>query len=159
MIDLPQCSLGMELGSTRIKAVLIDAAHTPLAQGEFTWENRLQDGIWTYPLEEVRQGVQAAYAALAAFSKRRALPSGIWQRQRGCLSPVWKPPARAVPTAWHCWPRTACTAGTAKPWQTTCRPACLRGLPERPSPPPLPTRPALPPFWRSIKRRCRRSAP
>ena len=65
MIDLPQCSLGMELGSTRIKAVLIDAAHTPLAQGEFTWENRLQNGIWTYPLEEVRQGVQAAYAALA----------------------------------------------------------------------------------------------
>ena len=66
MIDLPQCSLGMELGSTRIKAVLIDAAYTPLAQGEFTWENRLQDGIWTYPMEEVRQGVQAAYAALAA---------------------------------------------------------------------------------------------
>ena len=65
MIDLPPCSLGMELGSTRIKAVLIDAAHTPLAQGEFTWENRLQDGIWTYPMEEVRQGVQAAYAALA----------------------------------------------------------------------------------------------
>ena len=55
----------MELGSTRIKAVLIDAAHTPLAQGEFTWENRLQNGIWTYPMEEVRQGVQAAYAALA----------------------------------------------------------------------------------------------
>ena len=36
MIDLPQCSLGMELGSTRIKAVLIDATHTPLAQSEFT---------------------------------------------------------------------------------------------------------------------------
>ena len=46
-IDLKSCSLGMELGSTRIKAVLIDAAHTPLAQGEFTWENRLQNGIWT----------------------------------------------------------------------------------------------------------------
>ena len=66
MIDLPQCTLGMELGSTCIKAVLIDAAHKPLAQGDFTWENRLQDGIWTYPMEEVRQGVQAAYAALAA---------------------------------------------------------------------------------------------
>ena len=48
-IDLKSCSLGMELGSTRIKAVLIDAAHTSLAQGEFTWENRLQNGIWTYP--------------------------------------------------------------------------------------------------------------
>ena len=65
-IDLKSCSLGMELGSTRIKAVLIDASHTPLAQGDFTWENRLQNGIWTYPMEEVRQGVQAAYAALAA---------------------------------------------------------------------------------------------
>ena len=37
-----------------------------MAQGDFTWENRLENGIWTYPLEEVWQGVQAAYAALAA---------------------------------------------------------------------------------------------
>ena len=64
-IDLKSCFLGMELGSTRIKAVFIDATRTPLAQGEFTWENRLQNGIWTYPMEEVRQGVQTAYAALA----------------------------------------------------------------------------------------------
>ena len=63
-IDLKSCSLGMELGSTRIKAVLIDAAHTPLAQGEFTWENRLQNGIWTYPMEEVRQGVQAKHGTV-----------------------------------------------------------------------------------------------
>ena len=78
MIDLLQCSLGMELGSTRIKAVLIDASHTPLAQGDFTWENRLQNGIWTYPMEEVRQGVQAAYAALAADVRAKhgtALPA------------------------------------------------------------------------------------
>ena len=82
MIDLPQCSLGMELGSTRIKAVLIDAAHTPLAQGEFTWENRLQNGIWTYPMEEVRQGVQAAYAALAADVRAR---HGTALSAVGCL--------------------------------------------------------------------------
>ena len=48
-IDLKSCSLGMELGSSRIKAVLIDAARAPLAQGEFTWENRLQNGIWALP--------------------------------------------------------------------------------------------------------------
>lgn len=66
MIDLKQCSLGIELGSTRIKAVLVGNTCKPVAQGDFTWENRLENGIWTYPLEEVWQGVQAAYAALAA---------------------------------------------------------------------------------------------
>lgn len=66
MIDLKQCSLGIELGSTRIKAVLVGDTCKPVAQGDFTWENRLENGVWTYPLEEVWQGVQAAYAALAA---------------------------------------------------------------------------------------------
>ena len=66
MIDLNQCSLGIELGSTRIKAVFVGDTCKPVAQGDFTWENRLENGIWTYPLEEVWQGVQAAYAALAA---------------------------------------------------------------------------------------------
>ena len=66
MIDLKQCSLGIELGSTRIKAVLVGDTCKPVAQGDFTWEHRLENGIWTYPLEEVWQGVQAAYAALAA---------------------------------------------------------------------------------------------
>ena len=66
MSDLKQCSLGIELGSTRIKAVLVGDTCKPVAQGDFTWENRLENGIWTYPLEEVWQGVQAAYAALAA---------------------------------------------------------------------------------------------
>ena len=65
MIDLAQCSLGIEFGSTRIKAVLVDAACKPVAQGDFTWENRLENGVWTYPLGEVWQGVQAAYTALA----------------------------------------------------------------------------------------------
>ena len=41
--------LGVELGSTRIKAVLTDANHTVLAQGSHTWENDYQDGVWTYP--------------------------------------------------------------------------------------------------------------
>ena len=57
MIDLKQCSLGIELGSTRIKAVLVGDTCKPVAQGDFTWENRLENGIWTYPLEEVWQGV------------------------------------------------------------------------------------------------------
>ena len=66
MIDVKACTLGIEFGSTRIKAVLVDANCKPVAQGDFTWENQLENGIWTYPLAEVWQGVQAAYAALAA---------------------------------------------------------------------------------------------
>ncbi len=56
--------LGMELGSTRIKTVLIGPDHTPIAQGEHAWENQLIDGIWTYSLDAVREGVQDAYADL-----------------------------------------------------------------------------------------------
>ena len=52
MIQDGQCVLGIELGSTRIKAVLIDADNTPVASGGHGWENTLDAGIWTYPLEE-----------------------------------------------------------------------------------------------------------
>ncbi|BDR53469.1 ATPase [Bombiscardovia nodaiensis] len=62
-------SLGIEFGSTRIKAVLIDESYRTLASGDFGWENHLVDGLWTYPLDEVWQGLQAAYAALAADVK------------------------------------------------------------------------------------------
>ncbi len=60
-----QAALGIELGSTRIKAVLIDQEHRPIATGSHRWENQFVDGVWTYPLEEVMPGVQAAYGALA----------------------------------------------------------------------------------------------
>ena len=56
--------LGMELGSTRIKAVLIDEAYKPVAQGSFEWENKLENGIWTYSMDLVHRGVQACYADL-----------------------------------------------------------------------------------------------
>ena len=46
-------ALGIELGSTRIKAVLIDESHSPIATGSFTWENDLVDGVWTYDFEEI----------------------------------------------------------------------------------------------------------
>lgn len=59
-----QCVLGLELGSTRIKAVLINSAHTPVAAGAHDWENRLENGIWTYYMEDVWQGLQHAYADL-----------------------------------------------------------------------------------------------
>ena len=56
--------LGIELGSTRIKAVLIDEHHSPIATGSYTWENDLVDGVWTYPLEKAVQGVRACYSQL-----------------------------------------------------------------------------------------------
>ena len=71
MLDLKQCALGIEFGSTRIKAVLVDAAHAPVAQGDYTWENRLENGVWTYPLSAVHEGLQSAYAALAADVKAK----------------------------------------------------------------------------------------
>ena len=57
-------SLGIELGSTRIKAILIDKNHTPIASGGYDWENRLENGYWTYPLDAVWVGLQQAYANL-----------------------------------------------------------------------------------------------
>ena len=56
--------LGIEFGSTRIKAVLIGADHTPIASGSHEWENRLENGIWTYSLDDVWTGLQASYRAL-----------------------------------------------------------------------------------------------
>src|SRR5690625_2592838 len=64
-IKLEKTALGIELGSTRIKAVLIDPDHTVIASGEHEWENRLEDGIWTYDLDDVWTGLQAAYRQVA----------------------------------------------------------------------------------------------
>ena len=65
MINSDQTSLGIELGSTRIKAVLIGPDHQPLASGSHSWENQFVDRRWTYSLDAVWEGLQACYAALA----------------------------------------------------------------------------------------------
>ena len=56
--------LGIELGSTRIKAVLVDTNHNPIASGAHDWENHYENGVWTYPLDEVWAGIADAYAKL-----------------------------------------------------------------------------------------------
>ena len=56
--------LGIELGSTRIKAVLLDENHVPVASGSHDWENRLENGIWTYSMADIHSGLQACYADL-----------------------------------------------------------------------------------------------
>ena len=64
MLDLSRTVLGLELGSTRIKAVLLDENHIPVAGGSHEWENQLVDGVWTYSMDAVEQGVQACFADL-----------------------------------------------------------------------------------------------
>ena len=63
--------LGIELGSTRIKAVLLDRAHMPIAGGSYEWENQLVDGIWTYSMEAIHTGVQSCYADLKRDVKEK----------------------------------------------------------------------------------------
>ena len=63
-MDLAKTFLGIELGSTRIKAVLIDEHHVPVASGDHVWENRLVDGIWTYTMDDIHGGIRACFAAL-----------------------------------------------------------------------------------------------
>jgi sugar (pentulose or hexulose) kinase len=64
-------TLGIELGSTRIKAVLIDENHAPIATGGHDWENRLEDGVWTYHLDDVWTGLQNCFRSLASDVQNR----------------------------------------------------------------------------------------
>lgn len=64
-------ALGIELGSTRIKAVLVGPDHAPLATGSHDWENQFVDRLWTYPLEAVWSGLQECFAALTDDVRRR----------------------------------------------------------------------------------------
>ncbi len=66
LIQSGKAILGIEFGSTRIKAVLIDDAHKPIAQGSHTWENQLVDGLWTYSLDAIWGGLQDCYSDLRA---------------------------------------------------------------------------------------------
>ena len=58
-------ALGIEFGSTRIKAVLVDDKYNPIASGSYDWENRYEDGIWTYHLDDIHKGLQGSYSDLA----------------------------------------------------------------------------------------------
>ena len=60
-IEEGKAVLGIEFGSTRIKAVLIDEEHHPIASGSHEWENQLVDGVWTYSIDAIWNGLQACY--------------------------------------------------------------------------------------------------
>ena len=63
--------LGIEFGSTRIKAVLVDENNTPIASGAHDWENRLENGIWTYRLEDIWTGLQDCYQKMTEDVKAK----------------------------------------------------------------------------------------
>lgn len=70
-MDLEKTVIGIELGSTRIKAVMVDENYMPIAAGSFEWENQLHNGVWTYPMELVHEGIRSCYADLKQDVKNR----------------------------------------------------------------------------------------
>ena len=70
-IEAGKAILGIEFGSTRIKAVLIDEQNKPIAQGSFEWENQLVDGLWTYSIDTIWKGLQDCYSDLRADVQRQ----------------------------------------------------------------------------------------
>ncbi|MBW9201121.1 ATPase [Bacteroidales bacterium SW299] len=71
IIESGKAILGIEFGSTRIKAVLIDPENKPIAQGSHIWENQLVDGLWTYGIEAIWNGLQDCYSDLRANVKEQ----------------------------------------------------------------------------------------
>ncbi len=70
-IENGKAVLGIEFGSTRIKAVLIDENHAPIAGGSHEWENRYENGVWTYSLDDIWNGLTDCYASLKADVKEK----------------------------------------------------------------------------------------
>ncbi len=71
IINEGRTSLGIEFGSTRIKAVLIEEGGSPLASGSYEWENQYVNGIWTYDLDDVWKGLQSCYQDLVSDVKEK----------------------------------------------------------------------------------------
>ncbi len=65
-IESGKTVLGVEFGSTRIKAVLIGEDHTSIASGSYEWENRYENGVWTYSLDDIWTGLQKSYGELSS---------------------------------------------------------------------------------------------
>jgi sugar (pentulose or hexulose) kinase len=70
-MDFKQTALGLEFGSTRIKAVLIDKENKPIAQGSHEWENQYVNGVWTYSMDAIIGGLQSCFADLKKDVKEK----------------------------------------------------------------------------------------
>ncbi len=69
-MDLKKTAIGIEFGSTRIKAIMIDGEGKVLASGSHTWENQLLNGYWTYSLEAIQEGLQDCFSSLKGDFKK-----------------------------------------------------------------------------------------
>ncbi|HBP37703.1 MAG TPA: ATPase [Clostridiales bacterium] len=92
ILENGQAVIGIEFGSTRIKAILIDPDHEVIATGNYDWENSRVDNIWTYSLEEITKGLQSSYRNMATrvserygVTLRRAAAMGISGMMHGYL--------------------------------------------------------------------------
>ena len=83
-VEKQSLSFGIELGSTRIKAVAIDEDFRAVSSGDYTWVSRCENGIWTYPLEQVWEGLRAALSGIADRERISAL--GISGMMHGYLA-------------------------------------------------------------------------
>ena len=70
-MDFKQTAIGLEFGSTRIKAVLIDKENKPIAQGSHEWENQYVNGVWTYSMDAIIGGLQSCFADLKKDVKEK----------------------------------------------------------------------------------------
>lgn len=68
---MEQLYLGIELGSTRVKSILLDENGTMLSSGFYLWENKLEQGYWTYSLEEAKKAVSLSYRSLKEDYRKR----------------------------------------------------------------------------------------
>lgn len=84
LIAMEKTYLGIELGSTRIKAVAIDEKHVPISSGDYTWKSTYENGIWTYDLNEVWTGLKAALAGVENRESVQAM--GISAMMHGYLA-------------------------------------------------------------------------
>ena len=83
-VQVGDLCLGIELGSTRIKAVAIDKAHVPVSSGDYTWASSYENGIWTYSLDEVWTGLKTAIAGVENRENIKAM--GVSAMMHGYLA-------------------------------------------------------------------------
>lgn len=81
-IDFSSATLGIEFGSSKIKAVLIGADHVPLASGSCDWKSAYVNGVWTYSLDQVWEGLRTCYRDLAAEVRQKY---GVELQTVGCM--------------------------------------------------------------------------
>ena len=79
-MDLKQTVIGIEFGSTRIKAVMLDRNHLPIASGSYEWENKFENGYWTYSAEEIVTGFQTCYRELKKDFRETVRPRDYHDR-------------------------------------------------------------------------------